>query len=286
MNSLNGLSWNDKNSHRNYPFLDNSNLAIGSSGFIPNDLIVDARIYIRGCYEAATTPYVSRLELTSDKAIFRISCNGSELGAVDVPYSLANSAVSENAGTYIGLNPDNKFAVRSVMQQGISSGMLVIKLQALDTLQSIGEGAYDFAANRLQFVPFVCEYLPGPQVTSVNGLAGNVTLRGEPGIKVERLNETDIKVSIVGDPHFTRYNCIDNPQAEELSSFLEQLIVVHYNTQDNLVATPVKVNEDGGIDLRLKSKVGLNGAPLPLNERPAFRITVSGNTINLSMAGR
>jgi hypothetical protein len=284
MESLTGLSWNDKNAQRNYPFMDNSNLTVGTSGFIPNDLIVDARIYIRGCYEANATPYVSRLELTSDRAVFKISCNGAELGAVDIPYVLANLASSESNAIYTGLNVDSKLAIRNIMQAGISSGMLIVNLKAIDTLQSVGEGAYTFTPNQLQFVPFACEYLPGPQVTSVNGLTGNVILRGEEGIRVEKMpnSDTDIKISIVGDPHFTRYDCINNPQADDLSSFLEELVVIYRGENRNWNSVIVKVRENGSSDFSLKTKSG----NLPLSQRPAFRITVAGNTINLSLAGR
>lgn len=293
MNSITGIAWSNSNSLRNYPFLDSANLTIDSAGFIPNDFVVDARIYMRNTYDSASTPYVSKLQITIDKAIFTIACDRVELGAVEFPYALAlENQPNEAKGVYLDTDGVNLLAICSIKQKDILAGHLVINLNALNTIQAINQGTYDFLPNTLRFAPTACEYLPGPQVTSVNGVSGDIILRGEPGIKVERVNETDIKVSIVGDPHFTRFNCVDGVPDGLLTSFVEQLTVIHYpngNASSPISTSTLKVMnsdgyKDGSVDFSLTTKVQEQPV-VPLNERPAFRINVVGNTITLSMAG-
>lgn len=293
MNSITGLSWSNSNSIRNYPFLDNANLTIDSAGFIPNDFIVDARIYMRNTYDSASTPYISKLQVTIDKALFTIACDRVELGVVELPYALAlENQPNENKGIYLNADGVSLLGLCPIKQKDVLGGQLVINLNALNTIQAINQGTYEFLPNTLRFAPAACEYLPGPQVTSINGLSGDIILRGESGIKVERVNETDVKVSIVGDPHFTRFNCIDVIPDGLLTSFVEQLTVIHYTTGLNPqtpVTSVLKVMnsdkyKDGSVDFSLATKV--QETPIvPLSERPAFRVNVAGNTITLSMAG-
>lgn len=293
MNSIVGLEWPAKNSQRNYPFVDSADLTIGEVGFLPNDLIVDARIYLRGTYQAQSTPYISRIEIQSDRAVVDVFVDDSYLGSVQIPWS---SPIGEAEGALPdAANATNAFKLASmpIINDGISNGILMVNFASLYVLQSVGLGSYSFDADALRFVPFVCEYLPGPQVVSVNGLNGTVLLRGESGIKVERISDTDIKISIVGDPHFTRHNCVAGPTAEaindSLASFLEQLVVLHYIKNQAGVLLPrisrLKVRHDaqrrdGSVDFHLQTEGDLSGSL-----RPAFRITVKDNTITLSMAG-
>ena len=60
MESPNALPWIQLNKIRNYPFTDNSTLAF-SGGFLSQELIVDARIYIQGNYQQTLPPYISKL---------------------------------------------------------------------------------------------------------------------------------------------------------------------------------------------------------------------------------
>jgi hypothetical protein len=289
MNSITGLGWTNSNSSRNYPFLDNANLSLDSVGFLPNDFIVDARIYMRNTYEAASAPYVSKLQIGIDKAVFTVACDRIELGTVELPYALASEAQpNEEKGIYLDANGVDLLAISSLKQGNILTGHFVININGLNTIQAINQGTYEFLPNTLRFAPNACEYLPGPQVTSINGLSGNLILRGESGIRVERVNETDIKVSIVGDPHFTRFNCIEGIPDELLTSFLERLTVIHYadpNSESPLQTSNLQVMRnanygDGSIDFALSSP-----AEGSAEERRAFRINVQGNTITLSMAG-
>jgi len=289
MNSIVGLEWPVKNSQRNYPFFDSANLIIGEIGFLPNDLIVDARIYMRGAYQAKSTPYISKIDIQFDKAVIDISVDDSYVGSVQIPWIIP---IEESQGALsAGANPTDSFKLVSlpIMRDGISNGILVVNFASMYVLQSVGMGSYSFDADSLRFLPFVCEYLPGPQVVSVNGLNGTVLLRGESGIKVDRVNNTDIKISIVGDPHFTRHNCVSNTINDSLSSFLEQLVVLHYRKNSNGSLTPQKSilkvrndnqRRDGSVDFHLQINDNLER-----DNRQAFRITVKDNTITLSMAG-
>lgn len=294
MESIRGLSWPNNNSSRNYPFVDSTNLSLSSTGFLPNDFIIDARIYARGTYEATNTPYISKLQITADKIIITVACGSVELGLAELPYTLTlETEPNEAKGIYLGENGNNLIATCPILQNDILAGMFVVNIKALDTIQALNQNIYELTPDKLRFVPAVCEYLPGPQVTSINELAGDIVLRGETGIRVDRVNETEIKVSIVGDPHFTRFNCIDSPLENTLTSFVEELIVIHHlpptsnnpNEQTSIQTSKLKVMNsenyrDGSIDFSLKLE-----DELELARRQALRITVEGNTITLGMAG-
>lgn len=295
MNRIAGTGWINNNSSRNYPFVDSANLSIASDGFIPNDFIVDARIYMRNTYQASRPAYISSLQVLADKVIITLACDRVELGKAELPYSLtAEQQPNEDKGTYFGPDGSDLLAVCSIKQNNVMAGVLVINVPALNIIQSLEQKLYSFAVNQLEFVAAVCDYLPGPQVTSINQTSGEITLRGETGILVEKTldGSSTIKISIVGDSHFTRSNCVENPLENEVALFLEQLTVIHYSNPEpnaSLNTSRLKVMnidglKDGSIDFSLMSKVTRNNA-LPLNERPAFRVTVEGNTIKLSMAG-
>jgi hypothetical protein len=294
MNSITGIAWPNSNSNRNYPFMDSTNLSIESGGFIPNDFIVDARIYIRNTYNASSTPHVSKITVGLDKTDFTLACDGVELGIAEFPYALAlEQQPNENKGIYLGANGIDLMAICPIRQNNKLAGNFVINLKALTTIQALNQGVYSFNSSQLRFVPSVCEYLPSPQVVSINGVSGDVILRGESGIRVERQNETDIKISIVGDPHFTRYNCPEdaqNPIDNVSTLFLEQLTVVHHTSSSStspIAKSTLQVMnnqyyKDGAINFNLDTG---GTSSLPLQQRPAFRFNVQGNTITLSMAG-
>ena len=122
-----------------------------------------------------------------------------------------------------------------------------------------------------------------------------MTLTGNEGIKVERLNGTTIKISILGDPHFTRYECVVDPAsapAEVLDLngvFLKNLTIVHYvKSAAGALLGPfvskLKQKPDGSVVLALKTKEFEVGSSEP-DMRPAFRITTEGNSLIFSMAG-
>jgi hypothetical protein len=287
MKSLVGLEWANNNTQRNYPFTDSSTMIIGESGFIPNDLIVDARIYLRGTYGATSTPYVSQIDLELDKAVLYISADANLLGQVEIPWNVSANLQYVSAA-------EIKLASFAVKSSAILTGMVTVNVEMMHVLQSLGQGSYRLESNVMRFLPFVCEYLPGPQVTSANELTGPVTLRGEAGIQVKQLpnSDTDIEISIVGDPHFTRYNCLPGSSdaadalAELRSTFLEELLVVHYPspTATNPVIRALKTRREGA---RRDGSIDMHStAPLTaISGTRAFRIVVSGNTINFSLAG-
>jgi hypothetical protein len=295
MDSIRGFSWTNSNASRNYPFLDNTDLTLADAGFLPNDFIVDARIYIRNTYQAASSPYISKLQITADKAIVTVACANIEIGSAEFPYTLTlETEPNEAKGIYLGENGISFMAVCPIKQLDVLAGTFVVNLKALDTIQALNQSVYEFSPNKLRFVPAVCEYLPGPQVTSINGLTGDLVLRGETGIRVDKINDTDIKISIVGDSHFTRFNCVESPLENILTSFVEQLTVIHHpravnpnipNDVPPIQTSRLKVMnsesyKDGSVDFSLALQDNLE-----LDRRQAFRVTVQGNTITLGMAG-
>lgn len=297
MNSLIGLEWRDKNLQRNYPFADSANLSLGAAGFLPSDLIVDARIYLRGTYRAETTPYLGKIETRPDKALLFIYMDGSELGVVDLPWALLNTELAGSFPDSVNQTADVNLATLTIKNKNIVNGVLVINKDSMAMLQALAQGAYTLSSSQLPFLPFVCEYMPGPQVTSANELIDSIILRGETGVKVERINSTDIKISIVGDPHFNRYDCLPGNDGfdlfqNQLPIFLNQLSVLHYvkNESGDLVGpykSTLKINHggslpraDGSIDFHLVSATGQ-----PREFRPAFRLTARDNSLIFSMAG-
>jgi hypothetical protein len=277
MNPINHLEWRNLNAGRNYPFLDGSSL-IYDGGFIPQSWIVDARIYARGNYSESQPCYISKLTRTNVLVALEVSSSsGFVLGEAIIKFS-------ENRDTI------------SIFDGEILTGCLVIDPLRSLLLQSIDEGEYDLTPTTATFLPAVCEYLPETQVQSINGKTANVTLTGNEGIKVERIDSSTIKISVLGDPHFIRYGCVvdsDSAPADVLdlnSVFLKNLTIVHYvkNTVGQMVgpyASKLKKRPDGSVVLALKTKKFQTGDPTVADMRPAFRITAEGNSLIFSMAG-
>ena len=303
MNSLNTLDWRNKNAQRNYPFVDTADLSLGAIGFLPQDLIIDARIYLNGTYAATSTPYVSRIVVTDIGVTIEVSCSAVVTGTAYIDFSFVPVtnilrpthpyySVGYDGGsynTYLNIYGSNHTLIE--IKAGTKSvGSLVVSLGSLTLIQSLGQTDLSIAPGKLSFVPSVCEYLPGPQVTSLNTLTGAVKLRGESGIEVHYLAPDVIRIDIVGDPHFNRYDCTGEALDGLLTPFLERIGVLHYvkNAAGNLVGpykSILKVRHDaaradGSIDLAL-----VTASNLELEFRPAFRLTVQGNSLTFSLAG-
>lgn len=285
MNPLSSLQWRNLNSERNYPFCDSASLVLGTITFIPQTFIIDARIYIAAGYQPRKPPYVSKIVITDTDLAIHISCDGVAMGIAT--YATARNSTAQQ-------KIDTELASGVILKEGKVIGNLVVGLKSLDLFKTIGPSSYDLNPEDLPFLPSVCDYLPGPQVTSLNDLVGSVTLQANTGVRFTKLNATDVKVDIVGDPHFTRYGCILDPSTpaaayqSSLSRFLEQLVIIHYleasSTQP--VKTILKVNrtgvrKDGSINFQLQTL----GDGLGATERPAFRLNAQGSTLTLSMVG-
>lgn len=276
MNPIPYLEWSALNANRNYPFLDSSTLSF-SSGFLPQSWIIDARIYARGNYAVEEPCYISKVTRTDAMVALQLStASGDVLGEAKMEFGSSNSTIS------------------IFDFQGVLNGCLVIDPAKSFLLQSIDEGEYELTPEAATFLPAVCEYLPKNQVQSLNDKSGKVTITGNEGIKVERLDSSTIKISILGDPHFTRYDCVDSnyPQFEVLDLngiFLKNITLVHYiktlsGSLTGPFATRLKQKADGSVVLSLKTP-SFNAEADTRDLRPAFRITTEGNSITFSMAG-
>lgn len=276
MNPIPHLEWRNLNSNRNYPFMDSSSL-IFDGGFIPQSWIVDARIYARGNYSEGQPCYISKMVRTNTLVALEVSASsGFVLGEAVIKFGETKDIIS-------------------IFDGSVLAGCLVIDPARSSLLQSVDEGEYSLTADSATFLPAVCEYLPETQVQSINSKSANVMLTGNEGIKVESLNGTTIKISILGDPHFTRYECVvnaDSAPAEVLDLngvFLKNLTIVHYvKSAAGALLGPfvskLKQKPDGSVVLALKTKEFEAGSSEP-DMRPAFRITTEGNSLIFSMAG-
>ena len=281
MESPNALQWTELNKIRNYPFTDNSTLAF-SGGFLPQQLIIDARIYIRGNYQQTLPAYISKLVKNDEYVELTISNGSGDIIGV--------STLTYPPPLYVVPSDDDTHPVLSA--GSIVAGCLVINRNALSSLYSFESGEYILDSTTATFLVSCCEYLPGDQVQSINDLSGAVTLTAYEGVELTRTEPNIIKISIVGDPHFNRYDCVPAPDETaarvlELGAlFMKQLRVVHYvkNSAGVLVGpylSKLTKKPDGSIILALNT----SASAVALEARPAFRITTSGNTITFSLAG-
>ena len=281
MESPNALPWFELNKIRNYPFTDNSTLAF-SGGFLPQQLIVDARIYIRGNYQQTLPPYISKLVKNDEYVELTISNGSGDLiGVATLALPAPTRLIASEEEVY------------PVLYAGTTvAGSLVVSKGSLSSLYSIEPAEYDLDSTTATFLVSCCEYLPGEQVQSINALSEAVTLTAYEGIELTTTEPNIIKISIVGDPHFNRYDCVPGPtetaaRVLELGAlFMKQLRVVHYvkNSAGVLVGpylSKLTKKPDGSIVLALNT----SASAVALEARPAFRITTSGNTITFSLAG-
>lgn len=278
MNTLVNLEWRNLNSNRNYPFADSATMGFAEY-ILPQSWILDARIYIRNSYNQEQPCYISKLVRTAEAVVLTVS--SSETTVVgQATISLTSSADMIN-----------------VLDGTIVTGCLVIDPNRTSLLQAVDEGEYVLEATVAPIVASCCEFLPSPQVQSINSQVDNVTLVAREGISLSREDNSTIKVSIIGDPHFTRYNCAptDGSAAEQVlllrSVFLERFSVIHYikvgEDGRQLVTSRLIRAADGSIQLALQTNVPDIGATPEGNRatRPAFRITATENTITFSLAG-
>lgn len=276
MNPIPYLEWSALNANRNYPFLDSSTLSF-SSGFLPQSWIIDARVYVRGNYRVEEPCHISKVTRTDAMVALQLStASGDVLGEAKMEFGSSDSTIPV------------------FDSQGVLGGCLVVDPAKSFLLQSIDEGEYQLTSEVATFLPAVCEYLPKNQVQSLNDKSGKVTITGNEGIKVERLDSSTIKISILGDPHFTRYDCVDSDYAQfevlDLNGiFLKNITLVHYiktlsGSLTGPFATRLKQKADGSVVLSLKTPT-FNAQEDTRDLRPAFRITTEGNSITFSMAG-
>ena len=278
MNSLNSLEWRQLNSTRNYPFTDLATLSF-DEGFLPQNWILDARIYIRGNYEEYGPAYISKVVRNYESIVITVA---------------ASSGVILGEGKILLTDIVD---VVDLKDAAILTGCLVIDPSRTSLVQSLPVGEYALAPTVAPLLAVCCEYLPAPQVQSVNGQAGHIRFTAEDGIKLTRVDSSTLKIDIVGDPHFNRHNCAigasDNiDDALELSGlFLKRFKVIHYikTSAGDLVGPYVSTLQrkaDGSIVLALSTPVTTSQDPVELREaRPAFRLTATGDAITLSLAG-
>lgn len=277
MEPLSKLEWRNMNSQRNYPFMDGASLSFNDA-FIPQSWILDARIYARNNYSEQGGCYLSKLIRGSEVIALQFKTkSGVLLGEAKIKFS------------------DNTTDLIPIYDGAVVAGCIVIDPIRNSLMQAISEGEYEFASTVAPLVPSVCEYLPAAQVQSLNDKAGAVTITGNDGIQVVRLDSSTIQINIVGDPHFNRHNCVtgmneDANAALDLSGiFLKNVKVVHYikNAQGQFlgpVISNLSKKQDGSISLVLQAQT-FDPAMDTRDLRPAFRITAEKNTLTFSMAG-
>lgn len=278
--SIQNLEWRNLNSLRKYPFTDGSSLFF-DGGALPPGWILDARVYPRGQYQSEEPCRVGRLVRAYDSVTLELVTGSVTIGVAKVPLGGQDSLVTVFDGT-------------------VPAGCLVVDPSRTQFLQAVDEGEYELPAGSADLLPSCVEAMPYPQVTSLGGASGNLLLSASEGISLTRVDASTLRIDIVGDPHPTRYDCIQEAPSSEgnqaldlQGTFLEQLTVVHYvkNSQGQLVgpfASRLQSRADGSIALVLKTQAMPD--PLPagttaLDFRPAFRITVEDNSLVFSMAG-
>lgn len=278
MNNLNYLPWRNLNSERNYPFTDDSTLEL-PGGMLPQSWILDARIYAAGNYIEDQGPYISRIIRNASHVAIQVSSySGTRIGEAKIEFG------DKPLGSMF-----------SIMDGQRVAGCLVLDPEKSNLMQAVDEGEYALDPSVASFLACTCEYLPGPQVTSINGVVGDVILTGGDGIRVDRIDSSTIKVSIIGDPHFNRYDCVEGSNTEANDAldlnglFLSNLTVIHYlKTPSGQMVGPVtsrlKKKSDGSVVMALKTAV-FDPTQDTRDLRPAFRISVLGSAITFSMAG-
>jgi hypothetical protein len=278
--SVQNLEWRNLNSLRRYPFTDGSSLFF-NEGALPSSWILDARVYPRGQYRSEDPCRIGRLVRAYDSVTLQLVTGSTVVGTARIPLGGQDSLVTVLDGT-------------------IPAGCLVVDPSRTQFLQAIDEGEYELPAGSADLLPCCVEAMPYPQVTSLEGASGDVLLSASEGISLTRVDASTLRIDIVGDPHPTRYDCIQESPSSEgnqaldlQGTFLEQLTVVHYvkNSQGQFVgpfASRLQCRSDGSIALVLKTRPTPD--PLPagataLDFRPAFRITVEDSSLVFSMAG-
>jgi len=271
MESINNLELNSKNSLRKFPFTDASTGTF-DGGFIPDDLILDARIYCRNSYKANNTCYISKIECTYRGVIITISYAKSTVGTATILFNTSEEQIPIYDGDVI-------------------AGCLVIDPAKVYILEAFGLTSFDLPDTVLQFVPSVVEFIPQTAVTSLNSLSNSIALFADVGTKFTISDTNSIKIDIVGDPHFNRYGCNDAQRLiynQTVNTTIKQLRLKFWtrNSENNLVQVELNVlpNDDNSFTVPMfaSDKSVVEADP---TSRPALRLTVEDNVLTFSLSG-
>jgi hypothetical protein len=272
VSGIQDLGWRNINALRRYPFSDGSSMFF-EAGAIPSAWILDARIYARGNYAATEVCRIGRLVKATDSISLVFYVGDAVLGTAVVRFGFFSSELI------------------TIMDGDIPAGCLVIDPYRTPLMQAIPDGDYSLAEGVADLLVSCVEPLPAQQVVSISEAAGNVRISAAEGISLVRQDATTVRIDVVGDPHSSRYGCTTPPgntPLDLLGTFLERLTILHYVKTPNgdLVgpfASNLESRSDGSVALILKTPTP--DAPTSREVRPAFRITVEGNSITFSMAG-
>lgn len=271
MSRIVNLEANVRNALRAYPFTDDSALSF-DKGFIPNDLILDARIYCRGSYGSTTPCELIAIRRSPRSVEFTVGIGKQVLGK-----AVARFGATEDLLT--------------LLDGDIVTGCLVIDPSRLYVLEAVPVGEHILPANTAAFVPIVVELLPGPVVTSLTGTAGDVALYADVGLRLVKLSDTDIEVSVVGDPHFTRYGCDSEERrlyTATTGAAIKQIRMRFWTPNEAGELVQVEVLVTPGTSNSYNLPLFASDAPVdPTDQttRPALRVTTSENTVTISLAG-
>lgn len=197
--------WRDSLRPTKYPFSDTSSLTNGQGDFVPNDLFLDASLYVIGAKERL---HISKISVGADTVVLAVS---------DVDRRQVAKA------TFNLLEPPTTIQVLDL--RGRPAGILVAESAGLAVLQSWSSGDHEFALGAVEFAARTT--IPTPEI-GVRGFlladgslfTGDVWLVGEDGIVLSNGSAVVdsgcgqspgeyqfVRVDVVGEPLYRRKLC-------------------------------------------------------------------------------
>ena len=180
-------------SESKYPFGDDCTLTTADGLKIPNDLVIDATVYVTG--ETAPLSLIS-IALKDLLATFNIG-----VGQVVV----CSGSVDLSADVQTGV-----IKLKDTLDR--PAGVLILAPNGLKILRGWNQGTNLLEYNAAQFVPSCT--IPDPAIgvrllraEDTPGMADDVWIVGENGVMVTQTTEGYVRVDIVGEPLAHRALC-------------------------------------------------------------------------------
>lgn len=184
--------WRDENSKRNYPFSDDASLDNGAGSLIPNDLFLDARLYLIG---GDSDVYLSSIVIAASTVTVTIG-DSQNVNAASAQFDYLNAPnVLEFFDGY-----------------GRPAGIIVSTPEQLRLMPALFGSSTTFTYDQTAFAASVVVPLPQPGVRGIllddgSFFTEDVFLIGTKGVVLTQIDAQTIRVDVVGDPYALQQEC-------------------------------------------------------------------------------
>ena len=268
------FQWTELNRRRNYPFTDASTLKLGPI-VLPKEWVIDATLSPTQTGLNESYYFLSRATKDENKITLILSSNLGEVASAAFDIKSAASHV--------------KFYNIKGLQY---AGSMIINPAYAVVLANLPNGNTRIDNKAAVFVPGVVHPIPYPSVSSLLASSGKKALAGEAyivageGVTFSQVGTTNtIKVDIIGDPNYSRYDCSVD-QVSYTQSGIKSITPCVLNNDGTVNVGPAVTADEHGTFTILPSNVyGGSSDDMYEGRKPTLRIYPKSGQLFFEIAG-